>query len=414
MDAADYDPVDLQVGDLRVGMFVCGLDRPWEETPFPPYGFEIKSAAQLEGIKLYCQQVSVDLARTQLVHVRLEEGQGHADGRPNLFARARQQSSAQEDELAVAQAVGHETASLVNSMADALRYGTGLDLPLSQYAVSECVASILRNPDVIPLMLRLQQSNPQFSNHALHVCIHSIVLGRRHGLRAKQLEELGLCGLLHDVGILRIAAGISNKAGALDAEELALVKTHTVRGHDMLAAMEGLPRCVAEVAHNHHECLDGTGYPRGLTGRDIGLNTRIVALVDKYVAITQNSVYKSAQSHLDAVNLLKMLADRRKIDEGLCDSFMAGLGIYPPGTVVGLSSNEVAIVLKSNAKQRLRPQLLVVRDADGGPVERRVDLASTPHDGKGRDYKIKRVYLPGQLDIDLPRYQRMVMEAYDD
>ncbi len=410
-DAADFEPIKLHVGDLRKGMFVCGLDRPWEETPFLRTGFEIETDADLEAVKLYCEHVSIDLGQTYVERVNMEHSPVHYEPHPSGDGKQR---SSFLKEIATAEATKEETSSLINSMADSLRFGHSLDIQLSQYAVSECVASILRNPDAMRLMAQMRQKNPQFAGHAFQVCVYSIDLGRRNGLRAKQLEELGTCGLLHDVGNLKIPDAIINKAGALDEEELDLVKEHTRFGRDILRSAQGIYPAAADVAYSHHECLDGSGYPRGLTDPHISLYARIVGLADRYAAITQHSVYKFAQSHLDAINMLNRLADCGKIDKRLCASFVASLGIYPPGTLVGLSSNEVAIVLKPNARQRLRPQLLIVRDAEGNPVERCVDLAVTLHHGKGRDYKIKRVYLPGYLGIDLSHYQNALMQAYDD
>ncbi len=145
----------------------------------------------------------------------------------------------------------------------------------------------------------------------------------------------------------------------------------------------------------------------------INQSTRIVAVVDKYAAITRNTVYRTAHNHLDAVSMMDFLADNKKIDRPLSSTFTAYLGFYPPGTIVELSSGEVALVLKSNLHNRLRPQVLVVRDMEGNQLEKRVDLAAKSLDGKGKVYKIKTVHLPGYLGIDLSRYQSALIQAYD-
>ncbi|MDD5037074.1 MAG: phosphohydrolase, partial [Methylococcaceae bacterium] len=192
-----------------------------------------------------------------------------------------------------------------------------------------------------------------------------------------------------------------------------IMKQHTIYGRDILMSAHNIFPGAIDVAYGHHECLDGSGYPRGLKNGEINLYCRIVAVADRYEAITRQSHYKSALSHLDAVHILNSLSNNNKLDKDLCASFVSYLGYYPPGTIVDLSTGEVAIVLKSNSKHRMRPQLLIVRDAEGNPVEHFVDLAVKPLDDKGNPYKIKMVQLPGYRGVDPPQYQSSVIQAYD-
>jgi len=406
LDVARYEPIKLRVSDLRVGMFVCEIDRPWSETPFPPTGFALRNDADIEEAKRHCDYVYIDLGRTRMVRVKIDEF-------PRQAFIGDAQHSSLEQEMRRAEAAKNETSNVINNFLDDIRLGHSVDLGLAQGAVSQCVASALRNPDALLLLARMQEKNPQIAEHAFNACIYSIILGRLQGFEAQQLEVLGLSGLLHDIGHIEIPDAILNKTGTLNEEEFALIKQHTRLGRDILLAADGIHTDAAEVAYGHHECPDGSGYPQGLKSSQISLNCRIVAVVDKYEAITRNTPYRTAQSHLDAVHLLNLLADSGKIDKPLCASFVSYLGFYPPGTIVELSSGEVAIVLKSHAKNRLRPLLLIVRDAQNNPVERIVDLAVATPDGNGKPRKIKMVHLPGYRGIDLSRYQSALIHAYD-
>jgi len=406
LDAIHYEIVKLGVEDLRKGMFVAELDRPWRETPFLFEGFEIETDADLAAVKQYCHFVYIDLGRTQAVRVRLEQDL------PKTFTTGKPSTSL-EQEMVAAEASKIQTSKLVKSFQDELRFGNSVDVNLAKSAVSQCVASILRNPDAMMFMTQMKEKSLHSSAHAFNVCIYSIILGRLCGLRAEELENLGTCGLLHDIGNIDIPNLILNKKTALNADEFALVKRHTTYGRDILMSARTIYSGTVDVAYGHHECLDGSGYPRQLVDYQINRNTRIVAVVDKYAALTRNTPYRPAHNHLDAVNLLTALADANKIDKALCATFLSYLGFYPPGTIVELNSGEVALVLKSNQGNRLRPQLLVVRDAEKNPVERVLDLATRPVDEKHRAYKIKTVHLPEYLGIDLSQHQYALIQAYD-
>lgn len=405
-DAAHCEIVKLAVSDLRKGMFVAELDRPWSETPFLFEGFEIETDADLEAVRQHCHHVFIDLGRTQALRVEL----GNA---PAASFIGTGQRGSMEREMAAAESAKTQASKLVKTFQDEIRFGNGLDMGLAKGAVSECVASVLRNPDAMLFLAQMEEKNLPNSEHAFNVCVYSIILGRRCGLRAGQLENLGFCGLLHDIGNIEIPGFILNKPGPLSEEEFAVVQQHTVYGRDILMAARNIYPGAVDAAYGHHECLDGSGYPRRLAEHQINFNTRVVAVVDKYAALTRNTVYRPAHNHLDAVALLNAMAQGNKIDKALCDSFIACLGFYPPGTIVELNSGEVAIVLKSNLNHRLSPQVLVVRDAEKNPAECLLDLAAQPVDGKGRVRKIKVVHLPGYLGIDLSQHRYALIQAYD-
>lgn len=406
LDAVHYEAVKLRASDLRQGMFICELDRPWEQTPFIFEGFEVESDQDIEAVKRYCEYVYIDLGRTQVVNVKIEDAPvaSFADNKTHYSL---------EKEIASAEATKKETSSLVKGFLDELRFGNSLDLQLARSAVSQCVASVLRNPDALLLLTQMRRKNPYISEHAFNGCVYSILLGRLCGMDANQLEELGTCGLLHDIGNIEIPDHILNKSTALTEEEFSIVKQHTVYGRDILMSSRNIYPGAVDVAYGHHECPDGSGYPRGLKDHQINVNCKIVSIVDKYDAITRNAPYRHAQNHLDAVHILNLLAESNKIDKQLTATFVSFLGFYPPGTIVELSSGEVAIVLKTNPKQRLHPQVLVVRDTLGEPVQSMVDLASQANDNQGNPYKIKMVHIPGYLGIDIGQFQNVIIQAYD-
>jgi HD-GYP domain-containing protein (c-di-GMP phosphodiesterase class II) len=400
------EKMKLSAGDLRPGMYVCELDRPWLETPFLLQGFELKNDADIQAVRQHCEWVYIDLLRTTTVDVTVGDvgAVGYVNQKQGTFGKK---------DLVAAGTTQKQTSDLMKTFVDEIRFGQSPDVQLAKAAVSGCVASVMSNPDAMMFLARLRSKGADTSQHAFNVCVFSLVIGRLLGLDSHQLENLGTCGLLHDMGKVAIPDHILNKPDVLTPQETAIMQTHTREGRDILMSGRNLYSGTVDVAYGHHEHLDGTGYPRGLEGTQLNTNCKIVAVVDKYDAITSQKPYRPAKDHLSAVAILNKLALANKIDPKLTTGFVSYLGIYPPGSIVELNSGEVGIVIDSLPEQRLRPQLLIVRDPAKQPTQRFVDLAEKKTDERGKPYRIVSVRRPGDYGIDLSQYCDLIMQAFE-
>lgn len=402
------EKVKMPVHELRVGMYVCELDRPWLETPFLFQGFELKSESDIDTVMEYCDYVYVDVHKTR---VDASPGGTRLTGAANRRSDPRQ--SAFTREIQAAGSSHKQASSLIKSFADDIKFGTSVDLQQAKGLVSDCVSSILRNPDAMMFMTQMRNKDEELSQHAFNSCIYSIILGREAGLAPNELENLGTCGLLHDMGMVSVPGDILNKKARLTEEEAMAVRMHARYGRDVLMSGRNVFSGTVDVAFGHHENIDGSGYPRGLTGSQLNLNCKIVGIVDRYNAITSERPYRPARNHLDAVNVLNRLAKEGRIDLELTRAFINYLGVYPPGTIVELSNGELGIVIESNPEQRLRPQLLIVRDPEGNPATSFVDMVLKTVDEQGRPYKIKQVHPAGAFGIDLNLYQVTMLRSFE-
>lgn len=287
---------------------------------------------------------------------------------------------------------------------DDIRFGRGVDIQLARDAVCECVDSVYRNPDAMLLLTQLKDRDEYTAQHSMNVCIFSIVLGRYLGMSIPELRNLGLSGLMHDMGKMRVPLEILNKPGRLTDEEMTVVKAHTVHGRDILMSTRGVYPGAIDVAYEHHENLDGTGYPNGLTDAQIMPYTRIVAVADTYDAVTSDRVYQSGRTHMDAIAILNNESGKR-LDGNLVTKFVECLGTYPAGSLVEMSNGEVALVIEVNPRQKLRPKVIMLLDADKNPQPHRiVDLAKLDLDPCGQPYRIKAMLKNGSYNIDIKRY----------
>ncbi len=171
-----------------------------------------------------------------------------------------------------------------------------------------------------------------------------VALGREMGPDDAGCREAGLAGLLHDLGKAAIPLDILNKPGQLSASEFDIVRTHPARGHEMLAAAQGIGEGALDLCLHHHERVDGRGYPHGLSGDALSPLARMGAVCDVYDAITSDRPYKAGWDPADSI--ARMASWTGQFDAAVFDAFVRGLGIYPNGALVRLQSQRLALVIE--------------------------------------------------------------------
>ena len=309
-----------------------------------------------------------------------------------------------EKEIEHAGYVYQETSNLVRSFMEDVCLGETITVEIAKKAVAQCVDSILHAPDALLWMTQLKNRDLYTSQHSMNVCILAIALGRQLNLSVKELNNVGLCGMMHDMGKMSVPLEVLNKPGKLEPDELKIMQSHPELGWKLLMSSSGMYAGAIDVAHSHHERLDGTGYPRKLTAEKITPYTRIVAIVDMYDAITSDRVYQKGRTHLDAINIMTKMCGTH-LDSGLTYKFIECLGIYPPGSIVEMSNGEIAIVVEANQKKRLKPKIILLLDEDKKPrPERMVDLSKMDLDASGQEYRITKIVKADDYGIDLNKY----------
>jgi len=377
--------VRIHVYELKIGMFVSELDIPWDKSPFLIQGFDIKSHADIQTIQNVCNYVEIDTARQKATH-----GAISTDPKKS-FLKAFEESAT----------VYEKTSSLVKDMMDDIRFGNQLNGKAAKVAVSECVGQVLETPEAMLLLTQLKNQDEYTSQHSLNVCILSILLARHLKYPIEELNQIGLCGLLHDMGKMKIPLEILNKPGKLTTEEERIMRTHTTEGRDIIMSARDVYPGAVDVAYTHHEKLDGTGYPRGLGAFGISEYARIVAVVDAYDAITSDRVYQKGRLHLQAINIL-MMGRKNHFDDSFVLKFIDCIGIYPVGNAVEMKNGEVGIVTEVDKTNKTRPKVLMVMDSNKQRIkEFLVDLASDSVNSKGEPYRIHKVLRKNEYDFDV-------------
>ncbi|MEH6564337.1 MAG: HD-GYP domain-containing protein [Halopseudomonas sp.] len=400
-DNSRTDRMKIDVAQLTIGMYVTELDRPWTETSFLFQGFRIRQQQEIRLLQQVCKHVWVDSRRS--VGAKQQVIENHAQS-PELQPIVAKIEFNQEVEQA--SPVWHKAHEESLRILEAVKLGQELDVAAVKAVVSECVQSILRNPAAMLWLARIKNSDYYTAEHSLRVSILAIALGRELGLAEYQLEQIGVCGMLHDVGKIKVPNEILNKPGALTAEELRIMQSHANEGRRLLMGNQQVTPATVDVAYSHHERLDGKGYPRGLDARRIPYFAKIIAVVDAYDAINSDRVYSKGKSSLESLRIL-LEAVNSHFDEEIVGHFVRLIGIYPAGEIVELSNGEVGIIIGCSPTSKLKPKVMRVLDANKRPCrEQVVDLATTTVDAEGKPLRVKDVHGSGAFGIDIEAYRR--------
>jgi len=360
-------PVDL----LQPGMRIVSLDRPWTQVPVLFQGFTLTDDNQAQILRQYCEWVLVEDEEERLNPV--------LDQISVLKRRTNeplQETRSLQQELPRAQATWSRTQAFVEEVTRRIEAGNDLNLESARPIIRECVDSVKANASAMFWMSRIKSRDAYTAEHCLRVAIFCVAFARFLGMPDEDLETVGMCGLLHDLGKLKVPDEILNKPGALTPEEHGIMRQHTTLGYELLSADPHLDPIISDVSCHHHERIDGRGYPKQLAEWQISRFARLVSIVDAFDAITSDRCYRDGLPASDAIRIL--FRNRgQQFDATMVEAFIRMIGVYPPGSLVELSTGEVAIVVATHPGRKLKPRVEVLLDGDKQPVPPRImDLGS--------------------------------------
>jgi HD-GYP domain-containing protein (c-di-GMP phosphodiesterase class II) len=389
----------VAVGDLQFGMYIKELDRPWVETPFAFQGFCLRTVQQLEALRKFCKHVVVDAARSEVKLSAPSPAKQSASAAPTFAIHGNAGYKAPADlarEIEAASTLFSRTCKALARLTDPLEEGqANLDGGEVQALVNGLADSVIRNPDALLLLSKVREARAAAHARALQVSVYMMVFGRFLQREPDDIRLLGLLGLLQDLGNARIPAALLQKHERLTPEESEIMKRHVELSGHIVGITSGLPLRLAQLVLLHHERQDGTGYPRGLRGYQIGLHGCIAAICDAYEMLLAPPPYGEGQSAAEAVKLL--VKERGTAFHGpLLEQFIRCMGAFPVGSEVELTSGEFGVVIGEHISQRLKPKVMVLLDGAEKLVRSRkiIDLANEP------DMRIRRTLEQGKLGFN--------------
>lgn len=306
-----------------------------------------------------------------------------------------------EQEIIRISNVFDQTQVATKKLFEALADKKHIDLTQINESIDSMLSSIERNSDALLWLSKLKQTDDYAFNHAINVSINLMALGQYMSLPKYQLKELGIAGLLQDVGKLKIPKEILFKKGELSSEELDVVKSHVENGLDMLHKTNAVSPAVLYTIEQHHERINGQGYPKGLKGNAISLHGQMAGLIDTYCAITADKAYGEGFDNQKALEYINTLRDK-EFSSALVDNLIQFLGIYPVSSLVELNTGEVGVVIQQNHIRRLLPKVMVLlaQDKSRNLHPHTIDLITSPKTPSGFPYQIKYGIPPNSYGLN--------------
>ncbi|MEW8238466.1 MAG: HD-GYP domain-containing protein, partial [Candidatus Thiodiazotropha taylori] len=286
----------IETAELRIGMYVHKLEASWVDHPFLRNQFKIKQLSDINKIrKSGIKAIYIDtdkgldiaqkpIAESPAVAVQTEPVVEHK-------SNASEPQTSVLEEMTKANQVRQEAGRVISDiMADA-RLGKQIDTERAAPVVEEMLDSIFRNQDAFLGLTRIRQMDRYTFEHSVSVSALMIAFGKKLQLDQSTIWELGVGGILHDIGKLQVPDKILNKPGRLSDQEFDVMRLHVGFGYKLIDEAETIPKRARQVILQHHERLNGTGYPGRLSGEEISLYGKMAAIVDVYDAITSDRVY---------------------------------------------------------------------------------------------------------------------------
>ena len=347
----------IPVNQLRPGMYVIAIASQTGAMEIAQTGL-VTNRQQVDAlIRRGVLTVRVDLARSKLPGIEqvVSPSPSHSAG------SARPAGSGEGRELKIRR-LYQEARELQGKFIRHLKAGEPIDITPLAAVAEEMVDTMFTHGDAMLCLARIRAKDAYLMEHSMNVAILLANFGRYLGLERNVLKELTLGGLLHDVGKIMTPDEVLNKPGKLTDEEFGVMRQHVVHSYDILSNTAGITPTMLEVAANHHERLDGTGYPQRLKGEQLSLYTRMSGIVDVYDAVTADRVYKQGMQPTQAFRILLKGIDQH-FDAELVTKFIKCMGVYPVGTLVQLSNQRLAVVMQRNEQQPLKPVVKVIYHA---------------------------------------------------
>jgi putative nucleotidyltransferase with HDIG domain len=270
----------------------------------------------------------------------------------------KQKTISLDDELKKSNGLYKNAKSLQGKILEQIKQEKSLAVTDVQRTTDAIVDSIFRNQDALTCMSRLKTKDSYLIEHSLNVSILMAVFATHLNMDKRIIQEVALGAFLHDIGKVLIPKDILNKRSVLTKQEENIMRSHVALGLKVLEDTPSVSHIAMQMVREHHERLDGSGYPNQLKGEQISKYGRMIAIIDSYDAMTCERPYKKSVHPINAFKAL-IAESPNCYDEELVEKFIQCLGVYPVGTLVKLNSGKLGLISKLNKKKPLHPYVRV-------------------------------------------------------
>lgn len=363
----------IAVEHLAIGMYVTKGTGGLEDGKMLAQGF------------IYRQE-TIDKIRAKginniLIDTQRGDDSPHALPLTNPPAASKRKSLNKERENA--DKVYSEATELVSNLLNDVKLGKAIDVTPVEGLADEINNSVLNNPNALLCLSQIREKDKYLLEHSVNVGILMGIFSRHLGYKPNEVHQLVTGALLHDIGKVRVPNEILHKPGKLTEEEWEEMRRHVNYGVDVLKKSKGISKIALSICAQHHERLDGGGYPLGLANEKISAYGRLASIVDIYDAVTAKRVYHDGMPPADAMRLLLKLS-LDQLDSKLVYQFIRCMSVYPVGSLVELTNGRLGVVREVNQEDSTRPRVKIIFNARHNHHEspKEIDLSKADPDLK--------------------------------
>ena len=292
------------------------------------------------------------------------------------------------------------SANIINQTILAIRDDQNINAGYFDEAAKAISRSILRNRDALTWLGKVRDKKNYLYEHSVNSATLMGIFAQAYGLSTEEVESSITGALLHDLGEAQINEEFFERAGPLTPDEYSQVKEHVSIGESLIDSAPEIPDIARKIVRQHHERVDGSGYPRGLKGDEISLYGKMFAIVDTYDAVTNNRCYKEATPSSFGMRTLLELS-KTHFDEALVHQFIKCMGVYPTGSLVRLNNGALAVVIAQNNISPIKPLVKVIYSIKSNAYiePKMLNLGKS-----NSDVKIVKYENPKDYDINIDRF----------
>ena len=289
--------IKVRTNDLQIGMYISQLDRPWLDTPYKIQGFLVKTQGDIDKLLQHTDFVFIDIERSkELKGDQIKQGKVISVAEKKQLLIDKKPKNYDDltnfnEELEDIQKKHTVLTNTVESVLIDIVNNKNLSLLKINKAINPMVESVIRNPEAFTWLARMKSKDDYAYNHSVSSAILSVAFGRNLGLPKKDLQSLGMGGLLFDVGKMKLPGKLINNPNRYNSTEFKMIKKHVDYSVEIVQSIEGVNDDVIQMVKTHHERHNGEGYPKGLKGNKIPLFGKIAGIIDCYDALTSDRVF---------------------------------------------------------------------------------------------------------------------------
>lgn len=383
----------ILIGDLRIGMFVTKLDISWLDSPFLSHSRAIKDASDIRALRdAGVRTLTIDLSRgadvvgmqdspsaptASALSAASESLTAVSPSRPPPMGasvpRPPVEAVSVERELRAAAHLRSKIKKAVENLSRALESGSPIDVGELVPLVDSTLDSLERNDQALMSLVHLSRKTQRLADHVFGTFCLVLNLALLRKIPAMEREQLGLAALLHEAGWTQLPLNLIGKRTRYTTAERGLVRKHTLIGNQILAHSD-LPELTRRIVAEHHELLDGSGYPAGLRGEQIHPLSQLLTVVDVYEERVHQLTDEPGVTPTNALRSLYRDAERGIFPADVVAALISLLGIYPPTTAVMLDTGERAVVKEHRADTPLQPKVVIYYATDGSVMEPPIEI----------------------------------------